>query len=516
MNSASGIKQPNDTKTLRYKDGKTKDIQKVVLSVNAEPIRRDTEGFSKQYKADKEGLRELWRFVKSNIRYKEDPDGYQFIKTPARLWRDGEGDCKSFTLFIVSVLQNLKIPYTIRFARYQSGPVTHVYPIAHLPKQDVILDAVWQSFDREKQYYGKPEDFKFGKNMSEIYKLGSIGASISPEQLASDWTRATASIDRSVLKNDVTQMTELQFYNFLGYNAKLSGVGNLRTNAAFTPPIIRFSDGGVSGIGAGKIVTKVKEAAKKVGAALKEAWAKFTNWLFKGILEKASPFFLFTFLKKNVSPKIAAKLAQQNKLLNFIAKASGIDRAKLDASIRVGITKQFGKSPEAVLNAAAKSSVSGIEGIGIVPAVAAAIPVILDIIKKIVALFKPKAADVPTADAKSGSDLEELGKEAQATDTTQPAGESNNPSGKIVVKETPADPLSKNDSSGSSNSANNPDSEAEETDTTQPSGKATSEKSEKSEKKLEKPTDKTDKKADNTGLLVAGAAVAIAFFVLSK
>lgn len=310
-------------------------------------------------------------------------------------------------------------------------------------------------------------------------------------------------------------MTELQFYNFLGYNAKLSGVGNLRTNAAFTPPIIRFSGGGVSGIGAGKIVTKVKESAKKVGAALKEAWAKFTNWLFKGILEKASPFFMFTFLKKNVSPKIAAKAAQQNKLLNFIAKASGIDRAKLDASIRVGITKQFGKSPEAVLNAAAKSSVSGIEGIGIAPAVAAAIPVILDIIKKIVALFKPKAADVPTADAKSGSDLEELGKEAQATDTTQPAGESN-PQGKIVVKEKPADPLSKNDSSSSTSSANDSDSEAEQTDTTQPSGKATSEKSEKSEKKLEKPTDKTDKKADNTGLLVAGAAVAVAFFVLSK
>lgn len=39
----------------------------------------------------------VFRYLIENVRYKIDPAGYQYIKSPARLLRDREGDCKSMT-----------------------------------------------------------------------------------------------------------------------------------------------------------------------------------------------------------------------------------------------------------------------------------------------------------------------------------------------------------------------------------------------------------------------------------
>ena len=474
--TADGIKTRPERKQLIYEDGRTVDIQKVIFEVNADRIWRDTQELSQQFERSKRGLNNLWRFVKYKIRYREDPEGFQFIKYPARLWADRAGDCKSFTLFIVSVLQNLGIKYTIRFTSYQKGDrtVTHVYPIAHLDGEDIILDAVWFYFNSEKRYTYK-DDHKFSNKMAAIYKVsGNHSGSAAPRSLEHTLRAcvgSTASIPDSILQNDVTQMTEAQLYNFLGYRKVSGNTGAFETNKAFAAPSFNFDMASVHGFdtegevgklfkkkAAGKPVNptgpkppmvvpvstsapaaKKKTVVKKVldtaGAALKKAWAKLTNFLFKGALQKAAPFFLFTFLKKNVSAAISARAKAQNKILDFICKVAKIDRAKIDAALRAGIAQKYGKQPEQVLNNAAKTTVAGVEGIGFVAAIMAALPVVIDIVKKIAAFFKKSTADLPTADEKSASDLDQLAKEAAATGVTKPAGEA---SDKVIVQPSEA------------------------------------------------------------------------------
>ena len=321
-------------------------------------------------------MRKLWQFVKYNIRYKEDPEGFQFVKYPFRLYNDDVGDCKSFTLFIVSVLQNMGIPYTIRFTRYATGPVTHVYPVAHLPDGDVIVDAVWTHFDSEKKYYSKAENFKFEKRMSAIYKLSGIGAA-----------EATAASMLAIVKNlpDVTgsniaDMTDAEYYKCLGFRAIGATTMAYEHRPAFAPIILNFTEGAVGKINVKKAGQVVKKTAQKAGKVvvdaakkIKEAWTKLINWVFKTALTKSAPYFLFTFLKKNVSPKIAAMKAKQNGILNWLCKTTGVDRQKVDATLRAAFVKQTGKQPESMLNASAKAQVAGI---GIAPAVLAALPVL--------------------------------------------------------------------------------------------------------------------------------------------
>lgn len=111
---------------------------------------KETKLLAKQF--SKRDLSKLWLFVKENIRYKEDGKN-QFVQHPATLWKSKKGDCKSFSLFIGSVLKNMGIPYKYRFVSYKKGDVTHVYVVAMLQGQEIILDAVHHTYNEEVPYY---------------------------------------------------------------------------------------------------------------------------------------------------------------------------------------------------------------------------------------------------------------------------------------------------------------------------------------------------------------------------
>ena len=89
MTTASGIRKPSGNSELKFENGRTVDIQAVMFEVNKDKIWRDTADFSKQFTKDTAGLRKLWQWVKYNIRYKEDPEGFQYIRYPSRLFKDG-------------------------------------------------------------------------------------------------------------------------------------------------------------------------------------------------------------------------------------------------------------------------------------------------------------------------------------------------------------------------------------------------------------------------------------------
>jgi hypothetical protein len=97
-----------------------------------------------------ETCKNIWNFLKSNIRYIEDSIFFQDIKLPNRLIKDGKGDCKSYSMFTGSILDCLGIPYKFAYTSYtDSKTPQHVYVQTD---DGVIIDAVWNKFNDEKIY----------------------------------------------------------------------------------------------------------------------------------------------------------------------------------------------------------------------------------------------------------------------------------------------------------------------------------------------------------------------------
>lgn len=92
--------------------------------------------------SDEEACFFIAQWVDDNISYKKDPEGEQWIKTPARLISDGEGDCKSFSILICAFLTEIGIPNKFRFVSYRGQDYTHVYPVAELYGREFPIDVV--------------------------------------------------------------------------------------------------------------------------------------------------------------------------------------------------------------------------------------------------------------------------------------------------------------------------------------------------------------------------------------
>jgi hypothetical protein len=79
-----------------------------------------------------ETCRNIWNFVYKHIQYKKDEAGIEQVRRPSRTWADRyEGvDCDCYTVFISSILSNLKIPHKVRITKYGGkSHFQHIYPI---------------------------------------------------------------------------------------------------------------------------------------------------------------------------------------------------------------------------------------------------------------------------------------------------------------------------------------------------------------------------------------------------
>lgn len=153
------IRHSPQTEITRYRNGETADIietilwmdahsEKWVVTENVECLRGATEY---------DTLRNVWRFVKKNLRYQADRPGYERVKSPGALYTSRTGDCKSFSIAEGALLRSLGIPYKYRFAAYEPGDFTHVYVVAMPNGEEVILDAVHTAFDEEVRYRKKKD-----------------------------------------------------------------------------------------------------------------------------------------------------------------------------------------------------------------------------------------------------------------------------------------------------------------------------------------------------------------------
>ena len=168
------IAPSNQQEEVRFENGNTNDIIATILSAD-EICAEYTKKFAPYLKGKDvlETCHNIWEFVKTQIPYKLDPEGYQFIKSPGKLWTDKSGDCKSFSIFCASILKNLGINYGYRFASYKSDDPTptHVYVYVPFKYGEIIVDAVWTGpFNTQKTFQHKKDV------MPKIMYLGATNA----------------------------------------------------------------------------------------------------------------------------------------------------------------------------------------------------------------------------------------------------------------------------------------------------------------------------------------------------
>lgn len=157
----AAIIRPSQQRTeTRYRKGDTQDIIRVIMEADAQADAFiDPDGVQCLLgDTELDTLRNVWTFVKKNIRYRADRSGLERVKSPGALFATKFGDCKSFSIAEAAILRALgfsNIRY--RFAAYAPGNYTHVYIVARSGGRDVILDAVYDYFDKEKPYRKKKD-----------------------------------------------------------------------------------------------------------------------------------------------------------------------------------------------------------------------------------------------------------------------------------------------------------------------------------------------------------------------
>jgi hypothetical protein len=122
--------------------------------------------FAQKFKGrnPQETCKNIFDYIKSNFTYVAD-GGEQIIKLPSALLRKKVGDCKSYSLFTASILENLKIPYKFVYTSYSANPIPqHVYVVT---ENGCIIDVVYGIFNQEK----KPT-YKYTQDMNVRYMAG--------------------------------------------------------------------------------------------------------------------------------------------------------------------------------------------------------------------------------------------------------------------------------------------------------------------------------------------------------
>ncbi len=166
------ISLPFHSRKNKTTNGKTRNIINVIL--NTVPLGlSNTRRLAPYFQAQSvyHTCLRLWHFLKSNIKYQIDPLGKQFIQTPSVTWWRKRGDCKSYSVFISTILKNLNIEHRLKFVSFEpDGEYTHVYIIVPYNGRQIIMDVVMPEFNKEK-HFSKQKLY----NMAEIYQMSGIG-----------------------------------------------------------------------------------------------------------------------------------------------------------------------------------------------------------------------------------------------------------------------------------------------------------------------------------------------------
>jgi hypothetical protein len=128
----------------------------------------------------------IWDFVYRHIAYHKDKEGYEQIRSPARAWHDRKQgvDCDCYTVFISTILSNLKIPHRLRITKYKEDRFQHIYPVAEDEEgKQIVIDCVVNTFNYEEPYSEK-QDTKM--DLQYLSGLESTPATVDQQDLFGD------------------------------------------------------------------------------------------------------------------------------------------------------------------------------------------------------------------------------------------------------------------------------------------------------------------------------------------
>jgi len=164
----------NGLNTLHKSGGDTDDIINALLSVTPKAIDQVCKSdFNLKLTGDakKDGFI-VAKWIKDNIRYKQDGYQNQNIKLAGRLIKDGEGDCKSFSLLFNCIMSKNGYKTGYRFASYRKNKVpTHVYNyVLDSNGKKFIFDACSKTLtESNKHTFTKDMNINY---LSEPYYVG--------------------------------------------------------------------------------------------------------------------------------------------------------------------------------------------------------------------------------------------------------------------------------------------------------------------------------------------------------
>lgn len=127
----------------------------------------------------KDTCQNIWNFVRT-VPYKEDTEGIEELRTPARTLTGNRADCDDYTILISAILLNLHIPHIYKCTAYEEiGKFQHIYPVAFDPQgKEYVIDCVPQipSFN----YEAKPIIDLKKVNVMELQELSGLGEAVDP------------------------------------------------------------------------------------------------------------------------------------------------------------------------------------------------------------------------------------------------------------------------------------------------------------------------------------------------
>jgi len=122
----------------------------------------------------------IWEFVYGYIQYKLDKRGLEQLRRPARSWAERNTGvyCDCMSIFVSSILTNLKIPHSFRITRYSADHWQHVYVIVPDQRGGYInIDAVVSPYGYEKPFTDKM-DYTMSLNGINVAVLSGLNSDL--------------------------------------------------------------------------------------------------------------------------------------------------------------------------------------------------------------------------------------------------------------------------------------------------------------------------------------------------
>lgn len=449
--------RPNFKNTIKKLSGNTSDIVSVVMETynkDWQQVRELAPTFGNAG-TTREICKNIFDYIIENVRYKEDPPGVQWVKTPARLLADGVGDCKSMSIFTASCLRVLGIDHFFRFVSFsRRKESTHVYVVAIDKGREIIIDPVVRpvQFDKEEKY-----TYKSDMRGTDIYYLSGIRQSVgevqnstpdlwfgeNPEDYSKHKMSLLSFLDLKLSESSIaasqralaTIYNELDVLSLAVFACENSAdkdeladyfrhIAGMKVQQAFSS---QTTDLNARSLNLAELKTTLQSRVNSLDYYSYDA--DLFAWLdanclalysesISGIgavsraqeaaqkIKQSGPYYMYTFIPHSMDHKYPVKVlrkkAIQKNVYNWVDETDGYNSSAIQANlVRSGIINATGMTPEQFLSGKNLKEWR-ISGVGSVTAILGIVSAVLSILKLLWDIFGNKRPAPSDAEVNNG------------------------------------------------------------------------------------------------------------------